>query len=144
MRSRIHILLALYQVAAGLSDTLTGILLLVAPLWTLHLMHITRAPVPAVFASYIGAFVLGVGLTYLWVAVRQWRGLRTHAEWESQWQCTAIIRACIAIFLTIEIASSRMELAWGIVAVSDGALALIQWIGLHRGWLRSANRNTVG
>ena len=144
MRSRAHLLLELYQVAAGLSDTLTGILLLVAPLWTLHLMHIAEAPVPTVFASYIGAFVLGVGLTYFWVSFRHWGGLGTGAEWESQWRCTAIIRACIAMFLAIEIASSRMEPAWSLVAISDGALALIQWIGLHRGWLRSANRNILG
>ena len=144
MRSRARMLLEFYQVAAGLSDTSTGVLLLAAPLWTLHLMHVSQAATPAVFDSFIGAFVLGVGLTYLWIALRHWRGLASEAEWESQWRCTALIRSCVAVFLFAEVAAGHMESAWGVVAVSDAALAAIQGLGLHRGWLRYAAGAPVG
>ena len=141
MRSRTRNLLDLYQLAAGLSDTLTGLLLLAAPAWTLHLMHVTQSATPAVFNSFVGAFVLGVGLTYLVILVRKRQV--TPAEWESQWRCTAIIRSCIALFLFAEIATTHMQPAWSLVALSDAALALIQWIGLHRGWLRSVSRDSL-
>ena len=144
MKSRAQRVLDLYQIAAGLSDTCTGILLIVAPLWTLRLMHVTQSLTPAVFDSFIGAFVLGVGLTYVWVALRRWRGLTSVAEWESQWRCTATIRSCVAVFLLAEIGFAHLEPAWSLVAVSDAALAVIQWIGLRRGWLGSATRASVG
>ena len=144
MNSRAPLLLNLYQLAAGLSDTATGLLLLLAPVTTLHLMRINTAPTPIVFISFIGAFVLGVGLSYLSLAIRLRRGLVTAAEWESQWRATAIIRTCIAAFLTIQVATSRMEPAWSLVALSDAALALIQFIGLSRGWLRTATGNNLG
>ena len=144
MKSRTQALLPLYQIAAGLSDTCTGLLLLAAPAWTLRLMHVTQSPAPAVFASFLGAFVLGVGLTYLWLALRYGQGLATTLEWESQWRCTGIIRGCVACFLFLELGSGRMEPAWSLVAFSDAALALLQAIGLHRGWLRSALGDSLG
>lgn len=143
MKTRAKAVLELYQVAAGLSDTSTGLLLLVAPLPTLRLMHVTQSPTPVVFNSFIGAFVLGVGLTYLLVSFRAWQGRTTLAEWESQWRATATIRSCIAIFLIAEIAMAHLQPAWGLVAVSDAALACLQWIGLHRGWLRAVVKDTL-
>ena len=143
MSTRAKVLLELYQVAAGLSDTSTGLLLLFAPLTTLRLMHVTQSPTPVVFNSFIGAFVLGVGLSYLVTSLRQRRGIATVAEWESQWRCTAIIRSCIAIFLVVEIAMAHLQLAWGLVAVSDAVLACIQWIGLHRRWLSTIAKDSI-
>ena len=143
MRSRAHLLLELYQIGAGVSDTTTGLMLLAAPIWTLHLMHINAIPSQPGTISFIGAFVLGVGLSYLWVELRNWRGLRTADEWEAQWRCTTLIRACVAIFLFVQIATTRMEPAWALVAISDGVLALIQWIGLQQRWLRSGRTSHV-
>ena len=143
MRSRAYLWLQLYQVGAGLSDTLTGAMLLVAPLWTLRLMHLTILPTPA-FASFIGAFVLGVGLTYLRVAFRSARGLASAPEWASQWRGTALIRGCVAAFLFWQIGAAHMEPAWLSVAVSDAALALVQGIGLHRGWLEEEPGSSLG
>ena len=135
MNSRASGLLTLYQLAAGLSDTSTGLLLLLAPAWTLHLLRVTHPPTPDIFTSFIGAFVLGVGLTYLWLLLRSVRGLATSATWQAQWRDTALIRACVALFLLAAIATSRLEKAWLTVALADAALALVQAIGLQRNWL---------
>ena len=137
----------LYQVGAGLSDTLTGILLLAAPAYTLRLMLVRALPQPIEYAKFIGIFVLSVGLTYLLVV---WRwplarslpdavGVSSAAAWKIQWALTAMIRALVAVFLFSEIAAGRMEAAWLTVAVSDAALAGIQIVGLSRGWLDHAS-----
>ncbi len=143
MKPRFYFWLLLYQLAAGLSDTCTGLLLVIAPTLTLHLMRVDEAPVPAVFVSYIGAFVLGVGLTYLWILLRQWRGLSSPSEWEAHWRATAVIRSCIAVFVFAQVAGAHLERSWISVAASDGALALIQLMGLHRGWLRMVQRDRI-
>jgi hypothetical protein len=131
--SRKHILwLSLYQYAAGLCDTCTGLLLVFVPGWTLRLMRIGVAPQPIEFASFIGIFVLGVGLTYLWFPITL---QRPAAPIHSQWRITALVRTLVAIFLLSEVFSGKMEFGWIVVALSDGTLALIQWFGLLRGWL---------
>ncbi len=131
-------ILSLYQLAAGLSDTSTGVLLLVAPAWTLHLMGITLAPTPIAFASFVGVFVLSVGLSYLLVLAAYPPAATTEVTWRTQWQLTALIRGLVALFLVAEIASGHMESRWLVVAASDAALALIQLFGLARGWLLRA------
>lgn len=144
--SRTTRLLNVYQVGAGLSDTATGLMLIVAPAWTLRLMLVHILPQPIQFASYLGVFVLSVGLTYLAVALRwplartqpAFAGLNSAAAWKIQWAITALIRALVALFLLVEIAAGRMESAWLTVAVSDGTLAAIQIFGLFRRWLDHA------
>lgn len=138
MKATFQLALLFYQCAAGLCDTSTGLLLLLAPAWTLHLMGITLIPVPAVFASFIGVFVMAVGVTYLWTAT-QWTtqdalGRRT------QWLITALIRTLVSLFVLGQIVAGRMEPAWMTVAISDGVLAAVQWLGLSRGWLHFAER----
>ncbi len=128
-------LLTMYEVAAGLSDTSTGLLLIFVPGWTLTLMRLNSLPQPIEFAGFIGAFVLSVGLTYLLTAMC-WPLARSNADvWKAQWGITALIRSLVALYLFSQIARGRMELAWIAVALSDGTLACIQWVGLARGWL---------
>lgn len=129
--------LTLFQGAAGFSDTSTGLLLIFAPAWTLRLMGVRWLPQPIEFAGFIGVFVLSVGLTYLLVAVRWPIARQNTVVWEVQWWITALVRTLVAVFLLVEIVSGRMEFAWISVALSDGMLAVIQWIGLARGWLKN-------
>ena len=91
-----------------------------------------------VFVRYIGVFVLSVGLTYLW-AVAFWP-LTSHAHlgWSTQWKITALVRTLVAVFVVGQIASLALESRWIGVALSDGAFATIQWIGLRKGWLERA------
>jgi hypothetical protein len=123
-----------YQYLAGLGDTSTGWLLVFEPQWTLTLMGVHRIPQPIEFASFVGVFVLGVGVTYLY-ATRLPLIAANAPRWQTVWAVTALIRTSVAVFLLGEILAGRMEPAWLTVAITDGALALIQWIGLGMGWL---------
>ncbi len=136
--SRMTRSLTLYQYAAGLCDTLTGLLLILAPAWTLTLMRVHVLPQPIVFVSWIGAFVLSVGLTYLWVALVWPLSPRSALSWKMQWRITALIRSIVAVFLLSQIALGRLQPAWITVALTDGALASLQWIGLSRDWISNA------
>lgn len=130
-------LLLAYQVVTGLSDTLTGILLCVAPALTLRMMGI-HAPTDALpYIGYIGAFVLSVGLACLYGAriVR----IPSYADrLEIVWFLTALSRAAVALYLLPEISIGNFQPAWMSVVLFDGSCALIQAIGLRRGWLRNA------
>jgi hypothetical protein len=123
-----------YQLLIGLSDTLTGALLIIAPEFTLRLMglHVPTDALP--FLSFIGAFVLSVGLACLygaWVMAR--RG--SPCKLEVVWLLTAITRGSVAVFIVAQILAHTLEAGWLSVAISDGACVLIQAIGLRRGWL---------
>jgi len=129
-----HRLLLAYQLLTGLSDTSTGILLLAAPAFTLHLMRL-QAPAAALpYLSYIGAFVLSVGLACFYGALLITRH-RFTAKLEVVWLLTAITRGIVALFVLSKIATGALPAGWITVALSDGAFALLQLIGLSRGWL---------
>jgi uncharacterized protein YjeT (DUF2065 family) len=124
-----------FQYAAGLGDTCTGLLLVLAPELAARLMHVTILPSPIVFLSYIGIFVLCVGLSYLWVAWITSLGWGSASVWQTQWVITGLIRSSVAIFLAISIATGRLDPAWTLVALTDGVIACVQWLGMYRGWL---------
>ena len=123
-----------YQWLAGAGDTATGGLLVLAPAWTLKLMGVQQLPQPVDFASFIGVFVLGVGMAY-WYAARLPFDSKSAPRWQTVWSLTALTRSLVAGFLTWQILAGRMEKAWLAVAATDGALAIFQGIGLKRGWL---------
>ena len=124
-----------YQLLTGLSDTSTGLLLLAAPQLTLRLMKLHAAPDTLPFLSYIGVFVLSVGLACLyggWLAIM--RG--TADKLEVVWLLTAITRALVAVFVLVAVSSGSLEPGWTAVAFTDAAFSLLQFAGLGRGWLR--------
>ena len=128
-----------YQLAIGLSDTLTGALLMTAPEFTLALMRL-RAPGDALpYLSFIGSFVLSVGLSCLYGAyVMMRRG--SPCKLEIVWLLTAITRASVAIFVITQIIAQTLEAGWLTVAITDSACVLIQAIGLRKGWLAHVAR----
>ncbi|MDR3751527.1 MAG: hypothetical protein P4K94_08590 [Terracidiphilus sp.] len=126
-----------YQLLIGLSDTLTGALLISAPALTLGLMrlHVPADALP--FLSFIGAFVLSVGLACIygaWLTHRK----ASATKIEIVWLLTAITRGSVAIFVVAQVLSGTLEAGWLTVAVTDGACVLIQAVGLRKGWLRHA------
>jgi hypothetical protein len=131
--------LILYQYLAGLCDTATGLLLIAAPAWTLGIMGLTVIPQPVAFVRYIGVFVLSVGLSYLWAALRWPLSSHAHIGWTTQWKLTALIRTLVALFIVWQVATTAIEIKWISVAFSDGIFAIIQWIGLRKGWLERAS-----
>jgi hypothetical protein len=126
-----------YQILTGLSDTFTGLLLVFAPAFTLHLMQVKAPKDALVYLSYIGAFVLSTGVACLYGA-----SLITPAhiseKLEAVWLLTAITRGLVALFVLSRIFNGSLEPAWASVAASDGFFSLLQLFGLAKGWLRSA------
>ena len=131
--------LILYQYVAGLCDAGTGLLLIAAPAWTLGLMGLSIIPQPVAFVRYIGVFVLSVGLTYLWAAVRWPLMPHAHIAWVAQWKITALVRLLVTLFVVWQVVSGAIEPRWISVAFSDGAFALVQIVGLAKGWLERAS-----
>jgi hypothetical protein len=77
---KLRLLLA-YQLLTGLSDGSTGLLLLFAPALTLHLMRLHVAADALPFLSYIGAFVLSVGIACIYGSRLSGCSLRLLAAW---------------------------------------------------------------
>ena len=123
-----------YQLITGFSDTSTGLLLILAPALTLRLMHLQAASGALPFLSYIGSFVLSVGLACLYGGLLATRAASSQ-KLEVVWVLTAITRAIVAIFLISSVLSGALESGWITVAAFDGVLALVQTFGLSRGWL---------
>jgi hypothetical protein len=124
-----------YQLLTGASDTSTGVLLIIAPSTTLYLMrlHVSLESLP--FLSYVGIFVLSVGIACLYGA---WL-LTTYPvlvqKLQTVWLLTAITRGLVAIYVVAKVFSGSLEPGWITVALTDGAFALLQAVGLARGWL---------
>jgi hypothetical protein len=134
-RERIKHFLPAYQLLAGSCDTATGVFLVFAPAWTLALMGVTHSSFAPAATSFVGTFVLSVGLAYLY-ALRLPMNPANAPRWQTVWLLTALTRTLVAAFLLWQIAARQMESAWLMVAFTDGALAAVQWIGLAKGWLR--------
>ena len=133
------LLLLTYQLVAGFSDTSTGALLIMAPLFTIRMMGLAVPQDATPFLSFIGAFVLAVGLSYLYGAllVRRTRGA---AHLEAVWLLTAIIRSSVALFVLGAVINGSLAPGWLSIAIFDGICVLIQARGLRMGWLTNAAR----
>lgn len=133
-------LLVAYQLLTGLSDTSTGLLLITAPILTLRLMRLhVPAPDALVYLSYIGTFVLSVGVACLYGARLAW-GAESLQKLEVVWLLTAITRGVVALFVMVRVFEGSLESGWMTVAFSDGALAVLQAVGLARGWLNHVEK----
>ena len=126
-----------YQILTGMSDTCTGLLLIFAPALTARLMglHVSLTALP--FLSYIGAFVFSVGIACFYGALLTSR-VAFREKLQVVWILTGITRACVALFVIAEILTGMLEPRWATVAATDGAFALLQAIGLSKGWLANA------
>lgn len=126
-----------YQLLTGLSDSVTGVLLVVSPTLTLRLMGLHAGAAVLPFLSYIGTFVLSVGIACLYGGLLAMRP-DSAQKLEVVWLLTAITRGLVALFIASRISAGEMETGWATVAISDGAFALVQATGLWKGWLKDA------
>ena len=131
-----HRILLGYQILTGLSDGGTGLLLVFAPALTLRLMKLHVAPEAMPFLSYVGVFVLSVGIACVYGATV----IDRPEKIEVVWLLTALTRALIAAFVLAKIASGILEPGWITVAITDALFASIQAVGLAKGWLRHVER----
>ncbi|MEI8037031.1 MAG: hypothetical protein WCJ14_01455 [Verrucomicrobiota bacterium] len=120
-----------WSLAVGAMDSLTGLWLVLFPASLLELLQVPPvSPDALVFVSWIGVFVLAVGLSYgLALLPRRARG-------ETVWIFTAGVRALVAVFLTASILSESLPMVWAVVGVADGVVALVQIAILRAGWWR--------
>ncbi len=117
-----------WSVAVGAMDALTGLLLIVAPASVLGLLGLAvPSPDALVFLSWIGVFVMSVGLSYAMALGRRGRG-------EAVWGFTSLVRMFVALFLTVNILHGSLAPAWALVGISDGMVAVVQIVILRKGW----------
>ena len=127
-------ILLTYQLLIGISDTLTGALLIIAPEFTLRLMHLQVPSDALTYLAFVGVFVFSVGLACLYGALLMARR-GSQRSIETVWLLTAFTRAGVTIFVAAQIMAHSLELGWSTVALSDGACVLIQEVGLRKCWL---------
>ncbi len=126
-----------YQWLTGISDSVTGCLLYVAPAFTLRMLGVYVPADALLYISYIGAFVFAVGLACLYGALLM--HVRACVERiETVCLLTAFSRDAVAIYLLQAIAAGKMHASWTSVALFHGTCAALQGIGLRSGWLRNA------
>ena len=125
-----------YQLLIGLSDTLTGALLIFAPDFALRLMFLEAPEAALIYVSFIGAFVFSVGVACLYGAFLTYQG-QLGRRLGTVWALTALTRGSVAFFVVAQVALRALPAGWLTVAVTDGACVLIQVIGLRKGWLTS-------
>ncbi len=119
-----------WSIAVGAMDALTGLLLILAPGPVLKMLGVAPPPPESlVLLSWIGVFVMAVGLSYSMALGRRGRA-------EAVWGFTALVRIMVAVFLTIQILAGTMASAWALVGISDAFVAVVQFVILRRGWWR--------
>lgn len=134
-----HSMLLGYQWLTGVADLSAGVLLYLAPAMTLRTMGI-QAPTDATpYVSYIGAFVLSVGLSCLYGA---WllKQDATPERLETVWLLTAFARSAVAIYVIKGVLTGELDAPWMGVAAFDAACVLVQAVGLRRKWLAVGSR----
>ena len=126
--------LKFWSIAVGSMDALTGLMLIAAPAVVLRLLGITGiSPDALVFLSWIGVFVLSVGLSYgLALGKRGWG--------EATWIFTAATRILVAAFLTTKILDESLMRPWALVALADASVAILQIAILRAGWWKEVRR----
>jgi hypothetical protein len=101
----------------------------------LRLMSLHAPPDSLPFLSYVGVFVLSVGIACLYGAWLLTTRPVLIQKLQTVWLLTAITRGLVALFVVARIFSGSLEPGWITVALTDGAFALLQTTGLARGWL---------
>ena len=127
--------LKFWSIAVGSMDALTGLLLIFVPDLVLRMLKIDPPSADAmVFVSWIGVFVMSVGLSYsLALGGRRSRG-------EAAWMFTSLVRIMVAVFLTTKILGGSLQMAWMLVAAADASVALVQVVILRKRWWREGAR----
>jgi hypothetical protein len=109
-------------------DSITGLLLIFRPSVVLQILGIEEPEKTAfVFLSWMGVFILGVGLSYFF-------SLRNSIEGRLVWKITALTRLMVAAFLGWKVMTNEMEVRWLLIAISDAMVAAFQCYGLRKNW----------
>lgn len=117
-----------WSVMVGSMDAVTGLLLIFAPALVLRMLDITSpSPDGLVFLSWVGVFVLSVGMSY-------GLALGGRVEGQTVWLITSLVRLLVAIFVVVNVLSHRLQAEWLVVAFSDALVGVVQLVILKVGW----------
>lgn len=131
-----HSMLLGYQWVTGAADVSAGVLLYLAPAMTLRTMGMQAPMEVTPYVSYIGAFVLSVGLSCLyggWLLKQE----ATRERLETVWLLTAFARSAVAIYVIKGVLARELEAPWMSVAAFDGICVAVQGAGLRWKWLEA-------
>jgi hypothetical protein len=113
--------------------------LVLAPGLVTALLGIPGLPAEPIFLRWIGVFVGGVGLAYLFPFLPGARPPGLAVRLGVVIEVTALIRTLVAVFVTFATAARALPAAWLSVAATDAALAAVQVAMLRRGFFGSAD-----
>jgi len=118
-------------------DSLSGLLLMLAPDLALKSMMIPQHFAQPVLLSFVGAFVFGVGSSYLLALGLDGRiaGLRLM---QPMLVFTLWMRVVVAVFTGLAVIRGDLVWQWATVPVTDASVALVQAVILKKGWLNNA------
>jgi hypothetical protein len=123
-----------WSLAVGTMDVLIGLLLIFFPALMLRMVKIAEPSADGlVFVSWIGVFVMSVGLSYGLAFGRRGHG-------EAAWIFSSTVRLLTVFFLTSRILGESLPGGWTLVAVACALVALVQIVLLRKGWWREVHR----
>lgn len=123
--------IVLWCLLVGSIDAMTALLLLASPTTTLRLMGIEHAATDPVYLRWIGVFVGGVALAYLYPLVT--RRTRRAERIRLTLELTALMRSGVGIFTLLAISNGALSRGWWSVPATDLSFALVQ-LGLLLRW----------
>jgi len=116
-------------VLAGAGEFLGGLLLVLAPAWTLSLMKAPAVHEP-VFVGFIGCFVSGVGLSYLW-GLAAWSFTGSLQRLRTAWEITIIFRILAGSFVLFHVIRGTLASPWLSVPLTDWLWVIVQALLIH-------------
>jgi cytochrome b subunit of formate dehydrogenase len=122
-----------FTAIAGLMDSVSGLMLVIAPEFTLRIMGVPVVYTDWIFIQFVGAFVFAVGSTYL-IGLEAVLAKGSWLDLKVVWKMTAFIRLAICAFTGLAIYTGNLEPYWISVPATDGIMALFQfyWISGKR------------
>jgi Na+-driven multidrug efflux pump len=123
-----------WSLVLGTMNLMAGLLLVFFPVLVLRFLKIEAPPTEGlVFVSWIGVFVMSVGVSYVLAMGRRGHG-------EAVWIFSSVVMVLTAVFLTARILGESMPGAWTLVAAACALVALVQIVLLRAGWWRDVHR----
>lgn len=129
-------LVRLITLGAGAMDATTGLVLALAPTPALNLFGISIPGEDDILMRFVGAFVAGVGLAYLW-ALAPMQPAAGRKRLPGVWGATALVRGCVALFCFAAVGAGKLSPIWLVVGGTDAVLAGVQITVLRTGWLEN-------
>ncbi len=128
--------------AAGGGDFATGLLLMIAPAWTLSLMRAPAAREP-VYIGFIGCFVCMVGASYLW-GLGTWLRSGSSIRLRIVLELTILFRTTVGAFVLFHVLLGNLSPPWLSVTATDWFWAATQFALLRSKALQKETGSTEG